>query len=148
MRARLLPAGAELRLEVIKDGPLSGLLKKPQAWAGRGYLPGGMQLGGGSLSAPLLSHMAFVWLRLEFHFTNCWWRKAKIHLLRQPGDPSPPGPLCNCPYHSVTTGCPPTLGVNFRQLFFFSPGLYKHLEKKTLGWFTTLYLDLLPVFLP
>lgn len=74
-----------------------------------GYLPGGMQLGGSSLSAPLLS-IGIVWLRLEFHFTNCWWRKAKIHLLGQPEVVSS-WSLCNCPYHSVTAGCPLQLSV-------------------------------------
>ena len=55
MRARLLPDGVELRLEVIERWTSVWAFKEAPGLGGRGYLPGGTQLGGGSLSALLLS---------------------------------------------------------------------------------------------
>lgn len=89
------------------------------------------QLGSGSSNLkPVVYTVLFDWLTLEFHSTNCCWRKVKTHLLHQPRVLSSSGSpvcVCCCPHPA---GCPPTPDANFRQLFFFPSWLLWGSEKR------------------
>lgn len=93
---------------------------------------------------PVVLTVLFDWLTLEFHSTNCCWRKVKTRLLHQPRVISFSWSPCACAVVLILLGALQFL-MQISHSFFFLSWL---LKKGTLGWFTAPCSDLLTVFVP